>query len=198
MEELRVELSKHNREILTMDIKMKALEDKQRNSEHHIRVLKNSIATKEEHYNLLWTNVEELRRNFDSCALVDVNQLKLEFGRQQPSFNKNRLQAGKLRAQLKRSQLKCKELEDRYDEAARELRQLQNDKQSNQQELNRLRLELQSAQNLLQRIQQDKAILRVELEKQRHIFEQQESGPERHNASRLHRVFQLCYPPRGL
>lgn len=65
MEELRAELSKRDQEILTMNAKMKALEDQQRDSQRHIRVLKDSLVAKEEHYNLLLADVEELRRNLD-------------------------------------------------------------------------------------------------------------------------------------
>lgn len=48
-----------------MNAKMKALEDQQRDSQRHIRVLKDSLVAKEEHYNLLLADVEELRRNLD-------------------------------------------------------------------------------------------------------------------------------------
>lgn len=48
-----------------MGAKMKALEDQQRDSQRHIRVLKDSLIAKEEHYNLLLADVEELRRNLD-------------------------------------------------------------------------------------------------------------------------------------
>lgn len=65
MEELRCELSKREQELLTMGAKMKAFEDQQQNSERHIRLLKQSLVDKEEHYNLLLVDVEELRRNLD-------------------------------------------------------------------------------------------------------------------------------------
>lgn len=65
MEELRAELTKRDQELLTMNAKMKALEEQQRDSQRHIRVLKDSLVAKEEHYNLLLTDVEELRRNLD-------------------------------------------------------------------------------------------------------------------------------------
>jgi len=48
-----------------MNAKMKALEDQQRDSQRHIRVLKDSLVAKEEHYNLLLADVEELKRNLD-------------------------------------------------------------------------------------------------------------------------------------
>lgn len=65
MEELRAELTRRDQEMLTMGAKMKALEDQQRDSQRHIRVLKDSLIAKEEHYNLLLADVEELRRNLD-------------------------------------------------------------------------------------------------------------------------------------
>lgn len=65
MEELRSELAKRDQELLTMNAKLKALEDQQRDSQRHIRVLKDSLVAKEEHYNLLLADVEELKRNLD-------------------------------------------------------------------------------------------------------------------------------------
>lgn len=65
MEELRSELAKRDQELLTVNAKMKALEDQQRDSQRHIRLLKDSLVAKEEHYNLLLADAEELRRNLD-------------------------------------------------------------------------------------------------------------------------------------
>lgn len=65
MEELRSELSKRDQELLTVNAKMKLLEDQQRDSQRHIRVLKDSLVAKEEHYNLLMADAEELRRSLD-------------------------------------------------------------------------------------------------------------------------------------
>lgn len=65
MEELRTELLKSNQELLTLNAKMRALEDQNRDSQRHIRVLKDSLVAKEEHYNLLMADAEELRRNLD-------------------------------------------------------------------------------------------------------------------------------------
>lgn len=65
MEELRNELAKRDQELQTMNAKMKAFEDKQHNSESHIRVLKDSLRAKEEHYNMLLAEMDVLRRNHD-------------------------------------------------------------------------------------------------------------------------------------
>lgn len=65
MEEIRSELTKRDQELLTVNAKMKALEDQQRDSQRHIRLLKDSLVAKEEHYNLLLADVEELRRNLN-------------------------------------------------------------------------------------------------------------------------------------
>lgn len=65
MEELRTEVAKRDQELLTMGAKMKVLEEQHRDSQRHIKVLKDSLVAKEEHYNLLLADVEELRRNLD-------------------------------------------------------------------------------------------------------------------------------------
>lgn len=80
MEELRAELSRRDQEMLTMGAKMKALEDQQRDSQRHIRVLKDSLMAKEEHYNLLLADVEELRRNLDERnKLIDRRSYQQTF-----------------------------------------------------------------------------------------------------------------------
>lgn len=80
MEELRGELSRRDQEMLTMGAKMKALEDQQRDSQRHIRVLKDSLVAKEEHYNLLLADVEELRRNLDERnKLIDRRSYQQTF-----------------------------------------------------------------------------------------------------------------------
>lgn len=81
MEELRSELSRRDQEMLTMGAKMKALEDQQRDSQRHIRVLKDSLVAKEEHYNLLLADVEELRRNLDERnKLIEKRSYQQTFG----------------------------------------------------------------------------------------------------------------------
>lgn len=65
MEELRNELAKRDQEFQTMNAKMKAFEDQQHDSQRHIRVLKDSLTAKEEHYNMLLAEMEVLRRNQD-------------------------------------------------------------------------------------------------------------------------------------
>lgn len=65
MEELRNELAKRDQELLAVGHKMKNMEEQQRDSQRRIEMLKDSLGAKEEHYNLLLADVEELRRNLD-------------------------------------------------------------------------------------------------------------------------------------
>lgn len=65
MEELRNELAKRDQELQTMTAKMKAFDDQQHDSQRHIRVLKDSLTAKEEHYNMLLAEMDVLRRNHD-------------------------------------------------------------------------------------------------------------------------------------
>ena len=81
MEELRAEVGRRDQEMLTMGAKMKALEDQQRDSQRHIRLLKDSLVAKEEHYNLLLADVEELRRNLDERnKLIERRSYQQTFG----------------------------------------------------------------------------------------------------------------------
>lgn len=77
MEELRAELSRREQELA----KSKALEDQLRDAQRHIRVLKDSLVAKEEHYNLLLVDVEELKRN-----LAERNKLIEKRSYQQQSL----------------------------------------------------------------------------------------------------------------
>lgn len=64
-----------------MGAKMKALEDQQRDSDRYIRVLKDSLAVKEEHYNSMAAAVEELRRNLDERnKLIERRTYQQNFG----------------------------------------------------------------------------------------------------------------------
>lgn len=74
-------MAKREQEVLTMGAKMKVLEDQQRDSQRHIRLLKDSLIAKEEHYNLLLADVEELKRNLD-----DRNRLIEKKSYQQTMF----------------------------------------------------------------------------------------------------------------
>ncbi|KAF8792131.1 ERC protein 2 like protein [Argiope bruennichi] len=61
MEELRIELNRRDQEIVAMNAKMKTLEEQHHDYQRHIAVLKESLCAKEEHYNMLQADVEELR-----------------------------------------------------------------------------------------------------------------------------------------
>lgn len=65
LEELRSDLNKKDQEILAMSTKMKALEEQHQDYQRHIIVLKESIVAKEEHYNLLQSDLEELRTRLE-------------------------------------------------------------------------------------------------------------------------------------
>lgn len=81
-------MSRRDQEMLTMGAKMKALEDQQRDSQRHIRVLKDSLVAKEEHYNLLLADVEELRRNLDERnKLIDRRSYQQTFLQSGPGGN---------------------------------------------------------------------------------------------------------------
>lgn len=81
MEELRAELVKRDQELLTASAKLKALEDQNRDSQRHIRVLKDSLDAKEEHNNLLLADVDELRRNIDERnKILEKKSYQQRFG----------------------------------------------------------------------------------------------------------------------
>lgn len=65
MDELRMELNKREQEVLAMGAKMKTLEEQHHDYQRHIAVLKESLCAKEEHYNMLQTDVEELRQRLE-------------------------------------------------------------------------------------------------------------------------------------
>lgn len=65
MDEIRAELVRRDQELVTAGAKLKAMDEQQRDSQRHIRLLKDSLAAKDEHYNLLLADVDELRRNLD-------------------------------------------------------------------------------------------------------------------------------------
>ena len=57
IEELRMEIGKRDQELLAMGAKMKKLEEQHQDYQRHIAVLKESLCAKEEHYNMLQTDV---------------------------------------------------------------------------------------------------------------------------------------------
>ncbi|KZS11028.1 putative ELKS/RAB6-interacting/CAST family member [Daphnia magna] len=65
IEELRMEIGKRDQELLAMGAKMKTLEEQHQDYQRHIAVLKESLCAKEEHYNMLQTDVEELRQRHE-------------------------------------------------------------------------------------------------------------------------------------
>lgn len=65
LDEFRVEIQRRDQEILAMSAKMKTLEEQHQDYQRHIAVLKESLCAKEEHYNMLQADVEELRQRLE-------------------------------------------------------------------------------------------------------------------------------------
>ena len=61
IEELRAEIGKRDQELLATGAKMKTLEEQHQDYQRHIAVLKESLCAKEEHYNMLQTDVSHQR-----------------------------------------------------------------------------------------------------------------------------------------
>ena len=60
-----MEIGKRDQELLAMGAKMKTLEEQHQDYQRHIAVLKESLCAKEEHYNMLQTDViEHIGLNF--------------------------------------------------------------------------------------------------------------------------------------
>merc|ERR1739842_266169 len=64
-EEGRLEIQKRDQEILGLSAKMKTLEEQHTDYQRHIMVLKESLCAKEEHYNMLQADVEELLQRLE-------------------------------------------------------------------------------------------------------------------------------------
>lgn len=60
-----MEIQRRDQEIMAMSAKMKTLEEQHQDYQRHIAVLKESLCAKEEHYNMLQADVEELRQRLD-------------------------------------------------------------------------------------------------------------------------------------
>lgn len=141
MEELRNELARREQEMLTMGAKMKALEDQQRDSQRHIRVLKDSLVAKEEQYNLLLPDVEELRRNLaERNKLIDRRTYQQQ--QQQWSGGKQQPQVGLQELQDMQSLLEMRD--KRINELQRKVVQLDNLLTERDEQLNRARVRLES------------------------------------------------------
>ncbi|XP_050072580.1 ELKS/Rab6-interacting/CAST family member 1-like [Anopheles maculipalpis] len=61
LDDFRLEITRRDQEIMAMAAKMKTLEEQHQDYQRHIAVLKESLCAKEEHYNMLQSDVEELR-----------------------------------------------------------------------------------------------------------------------------------------
>ena len=59
VEDMRLEVQRREQELLQMSTKMKTLEEQHADYQKHIAVLKESLCAKEEHYNMLQTDVSQ-------------------------------------------------------------------------------------------------------------------------------------------
>merc|ERR1712038_1397734 len=66
LDDMRIEISRREQEILQMSTKMKTLEEQHQDYQKHIAVLKESLCAKEEHYTMLQTDV--------SCVHMQANR----------------------------------------------------------------------------------------------------------------------------
>lgn len=57
LDDMRIEVSRREQEIMQMATKMKTLEEQHQDYQKHIAVLKESLCAKEEHYTMLQTDV---------------------------------------------------------------------------------------------------------------------------------------------
>ncbi|ERL92702.1 hypothetical protein D910_10013 [Dendroctonus ponderosae] len=77
LDEFRVEIQRRDQEILAMGAKMKTLEEQHQDYQRHIAVLKESLCAKEEHYNMLQADVEEMRARLDEKnRMIEKKQLQ--------------------------------------------------------------------------------------------------------------------------
>merc|ERR1712223_503162 len=61
LEDMRVEVQRKEQDLVQMQAKMKTVEEQHADYQRHIAVLKESLIAKEEHYNMLQIDVDELR-----------------------------------------------------------------------------------------------------------------------------------------
>lgn len=71
IEELRMEIGKRDQELLAMGAKMKTLEEQHQDYQRHIAVLKESLCAKEEHYNMLQTDVNSIATKYGNVASIE-------------------------------------------------------------------------------------------------------------------------------
>lgn len=71
IEELRMEIGKRDQELLAMGAKMKTLEEQHQDYQRHIAVLKESLCAKEEHYNMLQTDVNSIAKKYGNVASIE-------------------------------------------------------------------------------------------------------------------------------
>ena len=61
MEDMRVEVQRKEQDLMQMQAKMETVEEQHADYQRHIAVLKESLIAKEEHYNMLQTDVRFIK-----------------------------------------------------------------------------------------------------------------------------------------
>merc|ERR1711953_1377528 len=86
LEDMRVEVQRKEQDLVQMQAKMKTVEEQHADYQKHIAVLKESLIAKEEHYNMLQLDVDELRGKLEdplfhqsfSQSLVSLESIQAE------------------------------------------------------------------------------------------------------------------------
>lgn len=126
--------------MLTAAVKLKALEDQNRDCQRHITVLKESLENKEEHYNSLLADAEELKRNLD-----DRNKtLERKSYQQRFGATSNQIGSGVNQQQDIELQLMIELRDKKINDLQRKLVQLENVLADREVQLDRARARLES------------------------------------------------------
>merc|ERR1712001_464329 len=85
LEDMRLETQRKEQDLVQMQAKMKTVEEQHADYQRHIAVLKESLIAKEEHYNMLQIDVDELRSKLEKTnaalhATQDKNRIGNELG----------------------------------------------------------------------------------------------------------------------
>lgn len=125
---------KRDQELLTAGVKIKSLEDQNRDAQRHIRVIKESLIAKEEQYNLLLADVEELKRHLEERnKLAEKKSYQQRFGASSAGAN-----------EVEELQQMVELRDKRIQEMQRKLIQLDNLLAERDTQLERARLRLES------------------------------------------------------
>lgn len=73
LEEFRAEITRRDQDMLAVSAKMKTLEEQHIDYQRHIAVLKESLAAKEEHYNMLQADVKQSLTDSPKCPRLQLS-----------------------------------------------------------------------------------------------------------------------------